>query len=386
MLRRFPRGLVTVVGCLLAGWTPTAEACPFCRPVSRTLSEEMDAMDAVVIGRLTKPLTAADKGKDPTPVTFEIAEIIKGKSFLGKTKTVETVYGTGAKRGDRFLVLGVDPPSIAWSTPLKLSDRAVDYVRRIRALPQSPERLAFFQDFLEDQEGVLARDAYDEFAKAPYKDVKAVKDRMNHDQIVAWIKTPGIPASRRRLYLVMLSVCGGPGDLPMLEDLLKSEDRKIKVGLDAMIGCYLMLAGPNGMPLVEDLYLKKTKADYADTYAAITALRFIGTETDVIPRERLLGGLRHMLDRPPLADLVIADLARWEDWSQMERLVKLFKEADEKSSWVRIPIINYLRACPLPKAKEHLGELQKIDPDSVNRANAFFPFGGGGAASGRNGG
>ena len=32
-----------------------------------------------------------------------------------------------------------------------------------------------------------------------------------------------------------------------------------------------------------------------------------------------------MLDRPQLADLVIPDLARWEDWSVMDRLVELFK-------------------------------------------------------------
>jgi hypothetical protein len=134
--------------------------------------------------------------------------------------------------------------------------------------------------------------------------------------------------------------------------------------------------------VIEELYLKNTEAEYADTYAAIMALRFHGSETDVIPRERVLAGLRHMLDRPQLADLVIPDLARWEDWSQIERLVKLFKEADEKSSWVRVPVINYLRACPKPEAKSFIKELEKIDPDAVQRANAFFPFGVGAGAAG----
>ena len=82
-----------------------------------------------------------------------------------------------------------------------------------------------------------------------------------------------------------------------------------------------------------------------------------------------------MLDRPQLADLVIPDLAKWEDWSQMARLVSLFKDADEKSSWVRVPVINYLRACPLPKSKEHIKELEKVDPAAVKRARTFFPFG-----------
>jgi hypothetical protein len=74
-----------------------------------------------------------------------------------------------------------------------------------------------------------------------------------------------------------------------------------------------------------------------------------------------------------LADLVIPDLARWQDWESMDELVKLFKTADEKSSWVRVPVINFLRACPLPEAKDHLVELEKIDPAAAKRANMFFP-------------
>jgi hypothetical protein len=134
------------------------------------------------------------------------------------------------------------------------------------------------------------------------------------------------------------------------------------------------------MPLVEELFLRNQQAEYADTYAAIMALRFHGSETDILPRERILQGLRLMLDRPQLADLVIPDLARWEDWTVMGRLVRLFKEADEKSSWVRVPVINYLRACPLPEAQQSIQELEKIDPAAVKRANTFFPFGAAAAA------
>jgi hypothetical protein len=84
-----------------------------------------------------------------------------------------------------------------------------------------------------------------------------------------------------------------------------------------------------------------------------------------------------MLDRPQLADLVIPDLARWEDWTQAERLFELFKNADDKSSWVRVPVINYLRACPEPKARSYIEQLERIDPEAVKRANTFFPVGGG---------
>jgi hypothetical protein len=364
---------------VVAVWASPAAACPFCTPVSRTLSEEIDSMDVAVLGRLVNATPAATN-RDVPQAVFEITAIVKGNSHLAGIKAIETPYLGTAKIGDRFLLLGVDPPKIAWSMPLRISERAVDYIQRLHDLPATAERLAYFQDFLEDQDDVLARDAYDEFAKAPYKDVIGLRDKMNRDHLVAWIKNPAAPTSRRRLYLVMLSICGGPADLPLLETMLRSDERKLEASLDAMIGCYLLLAGAEGLPLIEELYLKNPKAAYADTYAAVAALRFHGTETDVIPRARLLEGLRHILNRPPLADLVIPDLARWEDWSQLERLVRLFRDADDKSNRVRVPVVNYLRACPLPEAKERLKELNELDPDAVKRANAFFPFGSGGPA------
>lgn len=74
------------------------------------------------------------------------------------------------------------------------------------------------------------------------------------------------------------------------------------------------------------------------------------------------------------ADLVILDLARWEDWEVISKLCDLFIKADENSSWVRVPVVNYLRACPLPLAKEKIEQLKLVDADAVKRAMMFFPL------------
>ncbi len=361
-----------------------AGACPFCTVTSQTISEEMASMDAVVLARLSKlpePETAHALSEDVPKAVFEVSEVLKGTLGANETKEVRTIIFGQEQVGDLFLIMGAGGPNYDWTTPLKVSERAMVYLRQLGGLPEKgPQRLAFFQNYLEDSEPLLSRDAYDEFAKAPYSELKDLRDKMNHDQLVSWLHNPETPLNRKRLYMVMLSACGGKDDLPMLEQLLRNEDRKVRAGLDAMLGCYLMLAGNDGMGLVEDLFLKNTKAEYADTYAAIMALRFLGTETQAIPRERILAGLHCLLDRPELADLVIPDLARWEDWSQVERLAKLFTEADKKSSWVRVPIINFLRACPQPEAKRHLDELAKLDPEAFKRAETFFPFGGSSAS------
>jgi hypothetical protein len=338
----------------------------------------MAASDAAILAVRTGPAAPTIPNTDPlaqSKTKFKIVHLLKANPAVKVGQEIEAIY-FGQDPIDRvFLLTGIDPPALMWSTPVPLSPRADAYLRKLPGLPtQGADRLAFFQEHFEDEDEMLARDAYDEFAKAPYAEVRALKPRIKHDKLIGWLNDQTLPASRRRLYLTMLGICGTPADLPMLEQMIRSDQREIKTALDAMIACYLTLKGPDGMPLVEDLFLKNKKAEYTDTYAAIMALRFHGQEEQTIPKERLVAGLRYMLDRPELADLVIPDLARWQDWSAMDKLVTLFKNADQNSSWVRVPVINYLRACPLPEAKARIEELAKIDPDAVKRANSFFPF------------
>jgi len=378
MYRRIRNWSLVIAGLALVGWSPlasVARACPFCSATAQTFTEEMGTMDVVVIAQLLDPPAKAQSAGSEIPKSrFEIAKVLKGDGLVKPKQVLETLYFGDGTKGKAFLVMGIDPPNVMWSTPLPLSNRAQNYLEKIVKLPKDgTERYVFFRDFLEDEDEMLARDAYDEFAKASYDTVKSLKEHLNHHQLVSWIKNADIPASRRRLYFVMLGICGDEKDLPMLEEMITSSDRKQRQGLDALIGCYLTLKGEAGLPMIEDAFLKDKKSDYADTYAVIMALRFHATDGKVIEQKRVIQSLRLMLERPELADLVIPDLARWEDWSAMNKLFDLYKNADEKTSWVRVPVVNYLRACPLPKAKELLKECEKIDPQSVKRANTFFP-------------
>ena len=384
MLRRVIES-IGVMGVLLGAMAQPLIACPFCTAVAQTFTEEIEAMDVAVIARLMEAPNPDDDSFSSTGelprAKFQLVEVLKGEEHLKGSKQIEAIYFGSAAKGTLFFIMAVDPPRLAWSTPMALSPRGHKYLQQLVKLPADyakstesySQRLEFFVRHLEDSDEMLARDAYDEFARAPYDAVIALKPKMDHPQILEWIKDTDIPATRRRLYLTMLGVCGGPEDLPLLEEMLRSTDRKQKAGLDALLGCYLTLKGAEGMELVEDLFIKNEQADYADTYAAIMALRFHGTEGNVIPQERILQGFRLMLERPKLADLVIPDLARWEDWESLPRLVKLFKESDEKTSWVRVPVVNYLRACPLPEAETYMKELEELDPVSVRRATTFFP-------------
>tara|TARA_B100000959_G_scaffold173801_1_gene181949 strand:+ start:75 stop:1343 length:1269 start_codon:yes stop_codon:yes gene_type:complete len=372
---------------VLLGVTQVLYACPFCRPVKTTFTEDINAADVAVLAELTHRPERPDPDEGEIPAadiidsyktTFRIKKIYRGAEHVKVGQEVTAIYTGDTGVGSLCLLRGVQPDQLQWAPPIVLSPRAQRYVEEVLKLPQQgPERLTFFQNYLEDSDATLRSDAFDEFARADYKALHEIKDAIDHQRLLDWINDPDVTPSNRRLYFTMLSVCGQPNDKKLLKDMIVSGDENRLKGLDSLIACYLTLAGPDGLSLIEEQFLRGGifwDPEYVHTYAAIMALRFHGQESKVIPKDRLISALRIVLDRPHLADLVIPDLARWKDWKSMGRLVQMFKDSEKKSSWVRVPIVNYLRACPLPEAKEQLELLAEIDPDAIRRATTFFPF------------
>ena len=351
-------------------------ACPFCSSINLTFAEQLESNDVVVIAKLLEiPPPPSDPDQELPKAKFEVVSVLKGEKIVAAEMNFRALLVGRHEVGEEFLVMGVDPPNVAWSTPMKASERVVNYISKLGSLPaQGEKRLIFFQDYFEDEESVLAFDAYDEFARAPYEDLIAMKEQMNREQLIAWIKSKDTSINRRRLYFTMLGVCGTEKDAEMLEGFIKSGDRKQQAGLDALIACFLNLRGEEGVGLIEETFLKNREVEYVDTLAAVSALRFHGTEMKLIPKSRIVAAVRQLLDRPKMADMIIPDLARWEDWSVMEKLVQMFKDADEESNWIRVPVITYLRTCPRPEAKKYIEELAKIDPEAVKRADYFLDF------------
>ncbi|MGI9516244.1 MAG: hypothetical protein ACR2NP_04295 [Pirellulaceae bacterium] len=346
-------------------------ACPFCSAIAQTFAEQIASSDVVVIATLESEPSSPDEAQLPR-ANFKVVGVLTGAELMPVGEKFEAVVVSRSnKLGEKFLIMGSGADTVNWTTPLKVSDRVVDYLNQLKLLPESgPERLAFFARHFEDEEDVLAYDAYDEFARASYDDVKGLKDQLDREKLIGWLEDPDVMKSRKRLYYTLLGVCGEESEVDFLEDILKSGDRDRQAGLDALIACYLTLTGDDGVSLIEELFLANPDAEYIDVFSAITALRFHGTEADKVDLPRIVASLRLVLDRPKMADMVIPDLARWEDWSVMDRLVVMFKESDtDETRWVRTPIISYLQACPKPEAKTYIVELREIDPDAAKRAD-----------------
>ncbi len=383
---------------LVVGTARPAGACPFCRGVSETVSDKLELAEVVVIATRSGADVAAEKGpaKGPRAQEYVVGEVLKGKELLAGAAKIAAPPLAGAPEGVKLLILGArdkkSDKEIFWFAPRVVSDRAIEYVKKLPTAPPKPpiqgnndvtsqavDRLAFFQEHLNDPDELIADDAYDEFARVPFADIKALAPRMHRDKLLAWVQDEKISPQRRRQYLPLLSVCAQKEDAAALEKLVVKEHGGPEGALDATAACYLTLVGEAGLPLIEKQFIQNEKATPSDGQAIAAAIRFLGEEEKLIPRPRLLQTLRLYLDRPAWADQVLPELARWEDWSALPQLMTLFQEADKKlgdetaAFALRVPIVKYLRACPLPEAKERLAELEKSHADVV-RAADLYPF------------
>jgi hypothetical protein len=349
-----------------------ANTCPFCSASGQTMRQEMETMDVVALASLVKV------SETPTDSlgTFRIEKIVKGDLYAKVGMSVEATYYGPPESKKTFLIQGVDPKSFVWSAPIALTDEAKEYLGKLLALPEEPvKRLAFYQSYFEHPDFLLSRDAYDEFAQAPYDEVVKLKPQIQRERLIEWINDPAISVDRKRLYYTLVAICDVKEDAKWMETKIRSVDEKERKALDALAAAYLSLVGADGLPVLVENYFQNEESDYVDVYAIVGALRFHATEGKKIEPLKVADAMAKLLDRPDLADLVIPDLARLEDWRHLDKLMKLFKQAKKPDDWlIRSPVINFMRACPLPEAEALLAEMEKIDPASVKRAKTHFPI------------
>jgi hypothetical protein len=165
------------------------------------------------------------------------------------------------------------------------------------------------------------------------------------------------------------------------------------------MGGYLLLTGEKGLSILDAKKLGDKKAPFSETYAAMQALRFMWQYGDnKIEQDRLRQSMRILLDRPELADLVIADLARMKDWSVQDKLMSLYEADAYNIPSIKRAIVRFTLAAikdngikkddggagssttiaevELPahvvKAQKCLEDIEKRDPKTVQEAKRFF--------------
>ncbi|MFG0264692.1 MAG: hypothetical protein ACF8AM_05990 [Rhodopirellula sp. JB055] len=373
---QLPLQAVWVLAAMVCAWTTPAMACPFCSALAPTISDDLDTSSAAVL----TTCESIHQDQDGFYLyRMRVVEVVKGGRELAGS-VIEVASIDELSKDDLFWHIGFGEDSINWVFPKPMSREATAYLRGLTTLPdQGPDRMEYFLRHLRHADDVVAADAYNEFAEATLEDIAALSDQLDREWVIGQLRDASVPVHRRRLCWTFLAQCGTTADASLLDELLKrrQEDATFDPGMDAAIGCYLSLAGTPGLARIERDYLANPEASYLDTFAAVAAIRVHGTELSVHSRERLATALRHVLKQPALADLVISDLARWEDWSAIDRVAELFVEATEETRFVKTAAVLYLKNCPLPAAAASLEKLRAIDPETVRAAEASMRFYGG---------
>lgn len=355
--------VLSLAALLTAATAASADACPFCKAVSLTMSEQMDQKEVVV-------LTQWVEGEKPTAelagnTTFEVIEVTKaGKLAVEKkAKITVTPYQAG-QPGDMFLLMGSqNSERTDWSSPpIEVTETSYQYIKQSPSLETSKtERLAYFMKFLEFPDTLVANDAYSEFAIAAYEDLVPLAPQMPRERLRKWISNPNVDVSKLGLYGLMLGLCGTEEDAKFLENKILEENQSFRLGIDGIMAGYLLLTGEQGLKTLEDTKIKphwqtdkegkvvlndqgeKMEFPFSETYAAMQAIRFMWTYGNgKISKDEIRESMRLLLDRPAVVDLVIPDLARWEDWTVMDRLMTMYDDEEFNIKSVKKAIIRYM--------------------------------------------
>jgi hypothetical protein len=384
-----------LVACLaaavvvIAGLAGTAISCPFCEAPSLTLTEQLNQSDvAALVQWYTSEAPDKDKGFAGA-TTYEVVEVVHDASkSYEKGARIVLDRDRPAQPGDLFLLLGTKGTNVEWASPMAVSETSYQYIKQAPT-QETPavERLKYFVKFLEYPDAMVSGDAYGEFANAPYKDIVPVKDSFPREDLRKWLTSSSTPKTRLGLYGLMLGLCGTEEDAKLLQEVIEQPTQDYRLGIDGIMAGYLLLTGEEGLPLIEESKLRNKDAVFSETYAGMQALRFLWTYApERIPADRLRASMRILLERSDLADLVITDLARWEDWSVTDRLMEMYGHGDYNIPSIKRNIVRYLLVAerakpekagdPPPetalKAKGYLEHIKSTDPKTYEAAKRFF--------------
>jgi hypothetical protein len=408
-MRKGLQSLVAIV--LIAFLARDTHPCPFCSALSSTLTEDLRAVQFAFFARcthaadVTHPTTAPihsfrliEELALPQLPIANSAVIAKQELVIAKPTALVaaskvhidehtarrdqsvTVYSLREYQvGDVVLVQGtVQGGSLDWSATETLTTTGQDYLRRLTHPTHSNpvDRLRFCLGHLGSKDKFVATDAYNEFALASLETMCHIKSDLNRQAIKKLLEDSTYSSELRRLNWTLLSICGDLNDVPFVEQQLRQaqEATSADIGWDAVFSCYLVLGGEKALQSLEKEFLLNEDASYASCFALITAMRVHAEQFQKIPAERITAGFHLALSQPRLAELVIPDLARWNDWTAIDQLVRLYLQPNaDNYQHHKIPIVNYLRACPWESAKIALAKCERADPEPIRRAQVFFP-------------
>ncbi|HVJ87149.1 MAG TPA: hypothetical protein VM452_15950 [Caulifigura sp.] len=365
-----------------------AVACPFCDAPEPSLAEQLSQADAAVLVQWKSAEPANTEKQTFGSTTFSVVSIVRqpGANYEKGSAITLDRYRPG-KPGDLFLLLGTKIDGIEWGSPLEVTETSFNYITNSPGREEPPaKRLPFFLKYLENPDELISKDAFSEFAAAPYSDIEPLADQFSAEKLKEWIAKKETNQTRIGFYGMMLGLCGKKSDAEFLKAEINRQTDTYRLGLDGLMAGYVLLLGDDGIAMLEEKLATNTK-QFSDTYAAMQTLRFMWQYAqNRVSKDRLRLAMRMLIERPEFADLAIKDLARWEDWDVMPKLMEIYDSPSHGSSQTKRAVALFLITLSKKKvadgdqvmakhvatAKTHLEDLKTRDPKIVKDAEKYF--------------
>jgi hypothetical protein len=349
-------------------------ACPFCSGVEPTLSQRRESADRVVLGE-----TIAGVQKDRR--SFRVHRVFKGPNTADQIEAA----APGAKPGTLAILFGTESTAknqtqgCEWSA-VPANEAQLGYFAAAPDLRQlAPKRLAYFARYLGHPDAGIARDAYLEFAHAPFEDVLTVADQLDFAAFRRDLMNLSVPEERKGFLGVSLGMAATEKDRTensrLLQRLIVEDGAEFRAGFDGILAGYLLLTGDRGLRLIDAQFLDKKDARHGDLRHAASALRFYWEYGPKELRGRIASATARLIRRPALAAAAITDLARWQSWGELNRIAALYEQEPYADGPTRRAIVGYLKSCPQRKAADELERLRNVDPTGVARAEKLLSLG-----------
>lgn len=346
-------------------------------PQQESIDEMRARYDVVVIARRMDEV----ESDDDISSAWSAAEFQMLDALNETAPPLSRTFVAPCRKADRgrevFLLAGMSPKTdsshnradIRWRLARPVSIAFRHHALKIVNLKTKPlDRLKFYSEFVMDSDEDISSNAALQLMTASDDVFAKVSTGMDRMVFRAGLEDSDLPQHLQSLYLAVLAHCGNQVDAAWLQAQIAT--RSESSGLEAWIGCYLTLAGQEGLAFVERQFLQADRP-FMDRYAVMLALRYVRDQHPAsLPREALLKSLRRILDDEQLADLVVTDLAYLEDWDSLERLIDMYQAPG--AVWIRPQIVNFVRVCPLPRAAEAMKQLRQTDASAVKRAEQFW--------------
>ena len=362
------------LGCLLLGFVAVsaniASACTFCaggtsRP---TLREQAAQATVVLVGELKNPRFSPDGDRGTTE--FHPRKALKSdpRVKLGVIVIPQYIPVVADTPPDFILFCAITEKGLDPFHGIPSNNRRLDYVQSRLTLtdPKSSDRLVTAFPFLDSADEVIATDAYLEFAKAPDKEIVAIRDRLKPAVLERLLANNRTPRDRIGVFAMLYGLCANRADAHVLSRPL--DEQPISERVRENLGGYLA-----GLTLLDPaLGWGKTEAILADVsrpfdqrLAALGTIRFFQMTGPVENQKRIVEIYRGLVRQGDLADLVIEDLRRWGCWDLSPEIVGMFGKPGHDTPLVRRAIVRYARSAPDRTSQEFLARVRVSHPDLV---------------------